>query len=401
MAAKSATRRLVIAGLTLALVILLAALFWPRPLSVSVEQVRLGPIAETVADQGWARARQGYVVAAPVAGRLERLPVEVGDTVTRGQTVVARLRPASAGFLDARATTQLQAALAAAQADASQARAERLRLEAAATLAKTVQSRQSRLAQAGFASPQALDEAAAQARMTQEAASAARAAEAAQAARVAQARAALSGPGGAGPSSLSLVAPASGVVVRLLQQSERDVAAGAALVEIAATGGLEAQIEFLSQDAAKIRPGQAAEVYDWGGPVLAATVRRVEPAGYTKVSALGVEEQRTLVWLTLTGPAAAREGLAPGYRVWGRVFLRRAAKATLCPIGALVRDRGGWAVFRLEDGRARLRRVEVGALTDTQAEVISGLSVGEEVVVYPSDQVLDGRRVRAKDAVGG
>jgi len=396
MAAKPTTRNLIIAGLLLALVALLTALFWPRPLKVSVEAVRLGSIAETVADQGWARARQGYVVAAPVAGRLERLPVEVGDVVTGGQTVVARLRPASAGFLDARTVTQLQAALAAAQADAGQARAERLRLEAAATLAQTVQSRQSRLAQAGFASPQTLDEAAAQARMAREAASAARAAEAAQTARVAEARAALGGPGGAGSSSLSLVAPASGVVVRLLQQSERDVAAGAALVEIAVTGDLEAQIEFLSQDAAKIRPGQTAEVYDWGGPVLTAVVRRVEPAGYTKVSALGVEEQRTLVWLTLSGAAASRQGLAPGYRVWGRVFLRRAAKVRLCPVGALVRDQGGWAVFRLEAGRARLRPVEVGALTDTQAEIISGLSTGDQVIVYPSDEVADGRRVRAR-----
>lgn len=395
MARKAMVRTFAVTGVAGGLAVLLAILFWPRPLAVVVEQVRVGPIAETVADQGWARTRQNYVIAAPVAGRLERLPVEVGDIVTSGRTVVARVRPASPGFLDERSRRQAEAALAAAEADAALARADRLRLEAAAALAETARSRQARLAGAGYASAQVLDEATAQARMAAEAARASLAAERAQRARVAQARAALTGPGPASGPSVAVTAPANGVVVQLLQQSERDVAAGAPLVAIGATDDLEAQIEFLSQDAARIRPGQAAEVYDWGGPRLAASVRRVEPAGYTKISALGVEEQRTLVWLSLNAEPAAREGLAPGYRVWGRVFLRRAEAARLCPTGALVRDRGGWAVFRLENGRARLRPVTVGAMSDTDAEIVSGLAPGDRVIVYPSDQVRDGRSVRA------
>ena len=156
--------------------------------------------------------------------------------------------------------------------------------------------------------------------------------------------------------AVTVTSPASGVVTRLLQQSERTVALGIPLVEVGDTSGLEAAIEFLSQDAVKIRPGQKAEIYNWGGPAsIPAEVRVVEPQGFTKVSALGVEEQRTLVILQFAAPPTAWTGLAPGYRVWGRVYLRECPSATLTPVGALIRDSGHWAVYRIEDGRARLR----------------------------------------------
>ncbi|WP_296600802.1 HlyD family efflux transporter periplasmic adaptor subunit, partial [Phenylobacterium sp.] len=216
-------------------------------------------------------------------------------------------------------------------------------------------------------------------------------------AEVAQAASMLTGPDAAVHGAVAVTAPASGVVTQLLQQSERDVAPGAQLVEIGETRGLEAQIEFLTQDAVRIRPGQKAAIFNWGGAAdIPAEVRRVEPHGYTKISALGVEEQRTLVMLQFTGPPETWAGLAPGYRLWGRVFLRQASSALLCPVGALVRDGGGWAVFRLEDGRARLRPVKVGAMTDQDAEILSGLTVGDRVVIYPSDEVVDGRSVRPR-----
>jgi HlyD family secretion protein len=163
--------------------------------------------------------------------------------------------------------------------------------------------------------------------------------------------------------------------------------------------GLEAAIEFLSQDAVKIRSGQKAEIYNWGGPTnIPAEVRRVEPQGFTKVSALGVEEQRTLVILQFTAPPSTWTGLAPGYRVWGRVHLRQLASATLAPLGALVRDSGNWAVYRIEQQRAHLQPVQVGVLTDRDAEVLSGLSPGDAVIVYPSDLVHDGLRVQPRAA---
>jgi HlyD family secretion protein len=184
------------------------------------------------------------------------------------------------------------------------------------------------------------------------------------------------------------------VVTHLLQQSERDVLAGTPLVEIGETSGLEAQIEFLSQDAVKIKAGDRAEIFNWGGALpIPAEVRLVEPQGFTKISALGVEEQRTLVMLQFTGPPADSKRLGPGYRVWGRVYLREAPSAMVAPIGALVRDRGTWAVFRVEGGRAVLRSVKVGAMTDRDAEILSGLSIGDRLVEFPSDQVGSGVRV--------
>jgi energy-coupling factor transporter ATP-binding protein EcfA2 len=214
----------------------------------------------------------------------------------------------------------------------------------------------------------------------------------------------LTGPEAERAGFISITSPASGVVTHLLQQSERDILAGTPLVEIGETGGLEAQIEFLSQDAVKISPGYRAEIFNWGGPLpIPAEVRLVEPQGFTKVSALGVEEQRTLVMLQFTGPSTDWQRLGPGYRVWGRVYLREMHSAVLAPIGALVRDRGTWAVFRLEGGRARLRPVKVGAMTDRDAEIFGGLSVGDRVVEYPTDQVGDGMRVapRAANWAGG
>jgi HlyD family secretion protein len=174
---------------------------------------------------------------------------------------------------------------------------------------------------------------------------------------------------------------------------------GAPLVEIGDREGLEAAIEFLSQDAVRIREGMPAEIYDWGGPgALPAVVRRVEPQAFTKVSALGVEEQRALVLLQFSGDPRSWSRLGPGYRLWGRVFLRREARAVKAPLGALVRSDDGWAVFRVLAGRARLTPVELGALTDREAEVRRGLRPDEQVVVFPSDRVRDGVRVAVRRA---
>jgi len=186
-------------------------------------------------------------------------------------------------------------------------------------------------------------------------------------------------------------------VTKVLEPSEHTVTFGAPLIEVSDQATLEAAIEFLSQDAVRIREGMAAEIYDWGGPgVIPARVRRVEPEGFTKVSALGVEEQRALVWLRFTSPPQQWRRLAAGYRVWGRVFLRREASALKVPVGALARANGAWAVYRIESGRARLRPVEVGAVTDREAEIVKGLAAGDPVVVYPSDQVTDGVRVKPR-----
>lgn len=385
------------AAAAVAVAAMLGLLLAPRPVAVDGETVRVGPIADSVADQGSARVREAYVIAAPVSGRLERVDLHVGDRVVAGTTVVARVRPASADLLDPRSRAQAQATVAAAEAAVGAARADQDRYAAESRKADSDLARIQTLASQGYAARQALDAAEAQSRAARAAVRAAGAQLGVRRSELAAARSALMGPEAEGGGAIPVIAPASGYVTRVLQESERTVAMGAPLVEIGDQSGLEAAVEFLTQDAVRIREGMRAEVFDWGGEgTLPAIVRRVEPQGFTKVSALGVEEQRVLVLLQFEGAPAAWSRLGPGYRLWGRVFLRREARAVKAPLGALVRSDGGWAVFRIADGRARLTPVTVGAMTDREAEIRRGLRGGERLVVFPSDQVADGVRVRVR-----
>ena len=399
MMTKVRLRWVVVSALGVIAASLLVWLFRPRPIDVDTAQVRLGPIADTVADQGMARVRQAYVVSAPVGGRLERVALEVGDRVIADQTMVARIRPTAPEFLDPRTRAQAESAVRAARAALESATAQRDRLASDVVRTRDQLRRTSDLAKRGVVAPQELETAQADA---DQAASAVQAAEAdirTRGANLASAQSALASPQAAASQVITVTSPTSGVVTHLVQQSERTVTVGTPLVEIGDTAGLEAAIEFLSQDAVKIRPGQKADIYDWGGPAdIPAEVRRVEPQGFTKVSALGVEEQRTLVILQFTGAPAAWTGLAPGYRVWGRVYLRQLPSAILAPLGALIRDNGDWALYRIEQERAHLQAVRVGVLTDRDAEILSGVNPGDSVVVYPSDLVHDGLRVQPRVA---
>lgn len=375
-----------------------ALLLAPRPVPVDEAQARVGPIAETVADQGYARVREAYVVAAPVSGRLERLGLHVGDRIQGGASVVARIRPASPELLDPRARAQAQATVAASSAAVTAAEAQREQLMAEARKAENDLVRARTLADKGIASRQALDSAEASARASEAAVRAAAAQLAVRRSELAAARAALLGPEAAGAGVVTVTSPASGYVTRVLQESERNVVVGAPLLEVSDQTGLEAAIEFLSQDAVRIREGMPAEVFDWGGPgAIPAVVRRVEPQAFTKVSALGVEEQRVLVYLQFRAPPERLTRLGPGYRVWGRVFLRQESAALTAPLGALVRADGGWAVYRVTDARARLTPVQVGAMTDRVAEIRGGLRPGDALVVFPSDQVRDGVRIKPRN----
>ncbi len=380
-AGKLRSRHFIIAGAVAAVLVVLILLFLPRPIPVDAAQVTRGPIAETVYDEGQARVRDAYVVAAPVSGQLRRITLTVGDRVSAGQ-VVATIAPAAAPLLDRSMRAQREAAVAAARAELGRALAEKTRTA-------LVLERTRPLIANGAASRQSLDDARAAADQ------AARAADAA-AENLAEARAALIGPGAAAGAPVVVTAPASGWVTRVLEPSARTVPAGDQLIEISPGHGLEAVVEFLSEDAARMRPGMAAEVYDWGGPTLSARVRLVEPEGFTKVSALGVEEQRVYVWLTITDPPSEWSSLAPGYRIWGRVFLHRSADAVVAPLGALQRHAGGWAVWRIEAGRAHRAPVQTSAMTDREAEITSGLTAGDRVIVFPSDQVKEGVEVAVR-----
>lgn len=390
-------RWLVIGALAAAAIGVMVYLFSPRPIAVDTARVTAGPISETVQDEGVTRVRDAYVVSAPVSGRLERIDLDVGDRVLAGRTVVARLRPTPPQLLDPRNRAQAVAAVAAADAAVAATRATRARLAAEAQRAERAYKRIIPLSEIGAASRQARDDAEAAAQASRAAVEASDAELAARQAEALSARAALLGPETVAPEAVSVVAPATGYITRVLQESERVVSTGAPLVEISEGQGLEAQIEFLSQDAVRIREGMPAEIYDWGGPgSIPAVVRRVEPEGFVKVSALGVEEHRVLVMLQFTGSADQWARMGPGYSVWGRVFLRREIRALKLPLGALVGSGDGWAVFRVDSGRARLVHVAVGAMTDREAEIRGGLKSGDQVVLFPSDRVRDGGLVEPR-----
>jgi HlyD family secretion protein len=398
---KTRMRWAMVAAVAIVVVLTVFAFIRPPAIAVEAAAVTRGPIDQALADEGQARVRETYVVSAPFEGEVERLPVEVGDAVIAGRTVVALLRASPATRLDPRARVQAEAAVASARAALSAATAQHAAAAAEATRSEVENQRTWPLA-SGAVSRQEAENVRNTAEAAKRSLQASEAAVQQRTAELASAEAALAPPGSAAGAATSVTSPAGGYVTRLLQQSQRIVGVGAPLVEVSDRNGLEAAIEFLSQDAVQIRPGDAAEIYDWGGPKpIPARVRRIEPQGFTKVSALGVEEQRAYVILQLEGDPAGWAGLEPGFRVWGRVFLKRFADAELVPTGALVRSGEGWAVFRIEGGRARLRAVRVGIITDRAAQILDGLSLGDRVVVFPSDDIKSGSRVKASASKSG
>jgi HlyD family secretion protein len=397
-------RRLVFWG-TIGLLIA-AALFLatrPQPVPVDFAPVTRGALAETLDHEGRTRVRERYVVSAPVAGRVLRIELRPGDRVTANQTVVATFVPASVSLLDARTRAEAGSRVSAAAAMLEQAKAQREQVRVQAQHAADERDRARNLEKIGLATAEARQAAEA------EASARARALEAADAAVTAAppegetARAMLVEPGlasgaaaGRGP-TLSLRSPIDGVVLERQRESEAVVMQGEPLVTVGDTSAIEVIADYLSTDAVRIQPGTRALIDQWGGKEpLEAAVDRVEPAGFLKVSALGVEEQRVWVVLRLNQPADARRTLGDGYRVEARVIVWEAADVLRAPISALFRHGDGWAVFVEDAGYARLRDVKIGHRNGTFAEVLSGLSNGQRVITYPPDGVADGTLVRAR-----
>lgn len=367
---------------------------WPEPIEVDVGHAVRGPMQVTIDEDGQTRVHDRFVVSAPVAGRLLRIDAEPGDVIKRG--AVARMLPADAPLIDARTRAEWQAAAEAARQAVGQARAERDR--AAATLEHLTASarRSAALVGAGAVSRES-DDAAQTAVKT--AANALQAAEFAvrRAERDSQMAAArLLTPVDRGR-VVDVVSPIAGVVLKRLRESECIVAAGEPLLEIGNRNDLEAVIDLLSTDAVRIRPGSPVSLEGWGGAhALAGRVRLIEPSGFLKVSALGVEEQRVNVVVDFNDPAAAARDLGDGYRVEARITVWQADDVVMAPIGALFRQDSGWAVFVAEAGRARLQRIEIGQRNAEAAHVLGGLSAGQAVVLHPPDTLIDAARIRVR-----
>jgi HlyD family secretion protein len=366
----------------------------PQPIVVETAAVTGGAFEVTIVDDGKTRVRDRYVIAAPLAGRVARIQLEAGDRVRQDQ-VVALLTPTAPAFLDARAERELQERVGAAQAQLARARAETLKALAQRDQARADLDRQSKLAAGGFVSSTAREQAELAQRTAARSVDAARFAEEAAGHDLAQARAALARYKSGNPTAKwEVTSPVNGSVLKVVQKSESPVALGAPLLEVADARSLEAVVDVLSQDAVAIRPGMAARVeLGQGVAPLPALVRLVEPAAFTKVSALGVEEQRVNVILDFAGPLDQVWTIGDGFRVEAHIVTLRVENALKVPVGALFREGDGWAVFALQDGAAARRAVKVSHRNGLEAMVEEGLKAGERVIVYPSDALRDGARV--------
>jgi HlyD family secretion protein len=374
--------------------------FMPRPQPVELARAAKGALAVTVDEEGRTRVRDRYVVAAPAAGHARRISLKVGDRVAAGQEV-ARIEPARAASLDPRSRAQAAARVDAAQANLSRTRESARAAEAEARLAEQELARAESLGQARFVSQAAVD----QARSRLQAGQATRQA-ADYAVQVAQnelavARATLAQAAALAADrpaeTLAVSAPVAGNVLAVPHESEGAVGAGQPLLEIGNPASLEVMVEVLSTAAVNIAPGSKVLLDRWGGEgVLEGRVRVVEPAGFTKVSALGVEEQRVRVLADIVSPRERWQALGDGYRVEARFVLWEGADLLLIPTSALFKRGEGWAVFVADAGRARLREVKVGKRNGLDAQILHGLKAGDQVIVHPDEKIADGARVKAR-----
>jgi HlyD family secretion protein len=391
----------------------LAWFAWPQPLLVDIASLAKGPIEVTVDDDGKTHVRHVYTVSAPVAGTVLRIShpmgergpsLHVGDDVVSNETVVALMQPILPGFIDARSHDQLEAEVRAAEAAIQQQEAEVQRLEAALEFSRTEFQRAQTLSRTQSISAQAFDKSRLELSTNEAALASAKALIDVRRALRASAAARLTDPGGAATSAaptccVRVLAPAAGRVLKIIQDSEAVVPLGAPLVDIGNPLDLEVVADLLSTDAVQIKVGAPVKIDGWGGPALRGKVVRVDPAGFLKVSALGIEEQRVRVTIDFVDPPEAWSSLGHDYRVIVHVTTWSSADALTVPVSALFRRGDDWAVFAVQDGRARIMAIKIGHRNSRVAEVLSGLSPGTAVVLHPSDRINDG--VRVTQRMGG
>lgn len=374
---------------------ILAAALWPDTLEVDVVPVARGPLQVTLDEDGETRVRERFVVSAPVSGRLGRIELEPGDPVVAGKTVLARITSADSPLLDPRTRSELSAALEAANAAVGQARAVRARTVAELDRARTTLRRQQELMKAGAIASDSLESAETAVMTVEESLRAAEFAVARTEHERDLARARLQAPTAAGR-AVTVVATVSGVVLRRLRESETVVPVGEPLLEIGDPARIEIVADLLSTDAVRVAAGNRVLIEQWGGEqALEGRVRRVEPAGFMKVSALGVEERRVNVIVDVANASDAAR-LGDGYRVEVRVVIWDQPDVVTVPVGALFRRGEGWAAFVVEQETARLQAVDLGQRSDTTAQILKGLTPGQSVVLHPPDTLANGGRVRVR-----
>lgn len=395
-------RRLFTILILLAVLAALAWAFWPRPIPVETAEIGRHDIRVTVEEEGKSRIREVFTVSSPISGQVLRTNLHAGDEVVKDETVIASIRPAAPGLLDARLKRVAEAAAASARASVGLAEAEVKQAEAQLTFLKTELARAERLSRQGTISERALDKARLDVDTAAATLDSAKASLTVRQRELQRAEAALIETGASeGPCCTEIKAPETGRILRVLAESEQVVQAGTPLIEIGDPTDIEIVTDVLSRDAVQIAPGAEAVIDNWGGPPLRAKVRRVEPSAVTKVSALGIEEQRVSVILDLEGSEPESAALGNGFRVVARITLWEGKDLLAVPVAALFRQGGDWAAYAVVGGKAVLRKLDLGARNDVWAEVKGGLAAGEQVILHPSDQMTDGLGVEPISAGNG
>jgi HlyD family secretion protein len=385
-------RRMVWIALAVAIAVAIALAARPRPISVEAIAVQRGDLVVTVDEMAKTRVRDRYLVSAPMAGNVLRIELRPGDSVQAG-SVLARVAPTPPPLLDPRARVQAEARVSSASAAQKQSLAAVARAEVAAEHADKELERTRSLVQSGSLAKDVLIDAELAARMRREELASARFASQMAAHDASMAAAALRRFEVRSDDGFDVTSPVAGRVLRVAQPSGGVIMPGAPLVEIGDPAGLEVVADVLTADAVRMHPGAKVTVHRWGGTPLAAHVRTIEPSAFTRMSALGVEEQRVAVVIDLDEPRERWAALGDGYRVEVRILITERKDVVRVPLGATFRHDGAWAAYGVKNGKAELVRLELGARSDADVEVVSGLSRGDVVVLHPSERVVQGARV--------
>lgn len=389
-------RKLLLLLFGLAVLAVIVYAFLPQPVGADLTPVARGLLRVTVDEDGRTRIKERYVVSAPLAGQLQRIRLKVGDPVEAGKTLLALIEPPDPALLDARARSEAEARVKATEAARKRAASNLERARMGGEFAQSEHTRMRRMYASRSASHQEFEDAAHKERAALEDLRAAQFAVQIADYELELAQAALSrtragSPGNHEALHLELHSPIDGRVLRVPQESATAVTPGFRLLELGDASDLELEIDVLTSDAVKIRPGAKVLLEHWGGDApLLARVRLIEPAAFLKISALGVEEQRVWVIADFVDPPAQRQTLGDGYRVEARIVIWEGTDVLKVPAGALFRHGDGWAVFGAAHGKAVLRPVRVGKNNGLEAEVLEGLAENDPVIVHPSDKIKDG-----------
>ncbi len=375
---------------------------WPQPVPVDIAMVTKGAMEVTVDDEAKTSVREVYTVSAPVTGKVLRTSRDAGDTVIADETIVAVMQPVIPAFHDASTHAELLAAMSAAEAAEKFAQAEVRRIAASLDFARKELKRAQALARTDAIAVRTLDKARFDAEANEAALASAKAQLDVRRSERASVAARLLDPSSVAAQSnpaccIQIRSPVAGRVLRILQESETIVQAGAPLIEIGDPQDLEIAAELLSTDAVQIKIGSPVRIDGWGGPPVQGRVTRVDPAGFVKISALGIEEQRVRTWIDFTDPPERWSQLGHDYRVIVHVSIWQGDAVLTAPAGAFFRKGNDWAVFVIRDGRARSAIVTLGQRNSQIVQIISGLSEGDTVVLHPSDRISEGVAVAERE----